>query len=116
VPTGQTTDLKQPGTLPGNLRKVVLVEPSRTQSAIIRKYLPAQGVQHIVAVASGQEALQVIRSEPPDALVSALHLADMAGVQLAQRVREEVKAAEPGFVLISSEGESSEADTLSTYD
>jgi serine/threonine protein kinase len=116
VPAGQTTDLKQPSTLPGNLRKVVLVEPSRTQSAIIRKYLQAEGVQHIIAAVSGQEALQAVRTEHPDAIVSAMHLSDMTGVQLAQRIHEENKAAEPGFVLISSEGESSEAGTLSTYD
>jgi two-component system chemotaxis response regulator CheY len=39
----------------------------------------------------------------------------MTGVQLAQKVREESKSTAPGFVLISSEAESSEAGTLSKY-
>jgi serine/threonine protein kinase len=93
--------------------KVLLVEPSRTQSGIIRKYLQSQGVQEIVAAASGHEALQAFRTERPDAIVSALHLSDMTGVELARQVREEAKAAAPGFVLISSESESSDAGSLS---
>jgi two-component system chemotaxis response regulator CheY len=92
---------------------VVLVEPSRTQSGIIRKYLQAQGVQRIVAVTSGAEALSAIRQEQPAVIVCALHLADMTGVQLAQQVRAEGKTAPPGFVLISSEDEGSDAGSLS---
>jgi serine/threonine protein kinase/CheY-like chemotaxis protein len=95
--------------------KVVLVEPSRTQSAIIRRYLQAQGVADVIAVASGREALQVVQRERPAAVISALHLADMTGVQLAQQLGGQGQAAGPGFVLISSAAESSEAGTLSKY-
>ncbi len=111
--TSQTIDPRPPDKSPGISLNVLLVEPSRTQSAIIRSYLKGQGIQHIVAVASGEEALQAVRREPPGALISALHLADMTGVQLAQRVREEIGPAAPGFVLISSEAEKSEAGSLS---
>ena len=44
------------------------------------------------------------RDRPAYAIVTALHLADMTGVELAQQVRTECKEAAPGFVLISSEG------------
>jgi CheY-like chemotaxis protein/tRNA A-37 threonylcarbamoyl transferase component Bud32 len=93
--------------------RVVLVEPSRTQSGIIRRYLQAQGVPHVVAVASGQEALKEVRRARPDAIVSALHLPDMTGVQLAQQISAESTKAAPGFVLISSEAENSETGSLS---
>jgi serine/threonine protein kinase/DNA-binding response OmpR family regulator len=93
--------------------KVLLVEPSRTQSAIIRKYLQAQGVQDVIAVATGQEALLAVRKESPDAIVSAMHLADMTGVQLGQQVRAEFGEAPPGLVLISSEAEGPDAGSLS---
>jgi two-component system chemotaxis response regulator CheY len=93
--------------------KVLLVEPSRTQSGIIRKYLQGHGVQQVIAAASGQEALQAIQSECPDAVISALHLPDMTGVQLAQQIRKASTKVAPGFLLISSEDEKSEAGTLS---
>ena len=103
----------KPAGVPGMLRlKVLLVEPSRTQAGIIRSYLQAHGVQDSVSVASGRAALETVRTTPPDVVVCAMHLSDMTGVQLAQRVRVESKSA-PGFVLISSEAESVEAGSLS---
>jgi len=96
-----------------SLLTVLLVEPSRTQSGIIRKYLQVQGIQNIAAAASGQEALQSVRAERPDTIISALHLPDMTGVQLAQQVHAEMTATAPGFVLISSEAEGSDAGSLS---
>src|SRR5262249_33695272 len=95
--------------------KVILVEPSMVQSGIIRRYLQAQGIVEIVALASGKDALNAVRTENPDAIISALHLSDMTGVQLAQQIRAESSTAVPGFVLISSETESSEAGSLSKY-
>jgi serine/threonine-protein kinase len=112
-PAPQTIDLRPPRTLASAPQKVLLVEPSRTQSAIIRKYLQEQGVQHVAAVTSGQEALVALRNERPEAVVSALHLSDMTGVQLGQRIHGESKPPSPGFLLISSEAESSEVGTLS---
>jgi serine/threonine protein kinase/DNA-binding response OmpR family regulator len=110
----QTVQFKAGAAVPVTLPlKVLLVEPSRTQSGIIRKYLQGQGVQDVVAVASGQEALQAVRSRAPDVIVSALHLADMTGVQLAQQIKAEAVAASPGFVLISSEAESAQVGSLS---
>jgi two-component system chemotaxis response regulator CheY len=70
-------------------------------------------VQQVIAVTSGQEALRAVASERPDAIISALHLPDMTGVELGQHIRGESTGAAPGFVLISSEAESSEAGTLS---
>jgi serine/threonine protein kinase/DNA-binding response OmpR family regulator len=110
-----------PSSMSTPVLKVVLVEPSRTQSGIIRKYLQGQGVKDVIAVASGQEALEAVGSERPHAVVSALHLPDMTGVQLAQQIRGQFSAGgpasstpAPGFVLISSESESSQAGTLSS--
>src|SRR5262249_55629211 len=78
----------------------------------IRKYLQAQGVQDVVAVATGQEAFAALRKESPDAIVSAMHLADMTGVRLGQQVRAEFAEAAPGLVLISSADEGPDADAL----
>jgi two-component system chemotaxis response regulator CheY len=91
----------------------LLVEPSRTLSGIIQKYLQVQGVQNIIAATSGEDALRSVRTERPHAIVSALHLPDMTGVDLAQQVRAEADGPPPGFVLISSESESSDAGSLS---
>jgi serine/threonine protein kinase len=113
-PTEQTFTLKpsSSGTRL-SLLKVLLVEPSRTLSRILNKYLQLQGIRNIVAADSGDDALQAVRAERPDVIVSALHLPDMTGVELAQRVRADAAGAPPGFVLISSEADNADAGPLS---
>jgi two-component system chemotaxis response regulator CheY len=92
---------------------ILLVEPSRTQAAIIRKYLQELGHGEITSTVSGQKAMELVRASLPRLVISALHLSDMTGVQLARQIRDERKAAAPGFVLISSEAESSDVGSLS---
>jgi serine/threonine protein kinase len=95
--------------------KVLLVEPSRTQSAIIRKHLQTQGMQDIAVVSTGTEALQALRSQSRNVVICALHLSDMTGLQLAEQIRDDHKIAPPAFVLISSETESKEVGSLSRF-
>jgi two-component system, chemotaxis family, chemotaxis protein CheY len=111
--TSQTVDLASASALQGPSPKVLLVEPSRTQSSIIRRYLQAQGVTQVAAVTSGQEALQAAAKNCPEAIICTMHLPDMTGVELAQKIRAASSGGAPGFVLISSEAESAEAGTLS---
>lgn len=94
----------------------IVVEPSRVQAGIIRKYLEAQGVTTAATVGTGEAALAAVRNSPSDAVVSTLHLADMTGVELAKRIRSEVSARPPGFVLISSESDGADPSDLSRLD
>jgi serine/threonine protein kinase/DNA-binding NarL/FixJ family response regulator len=109
----ETVMVVPPANISESGRKALLVEPSRTQSAIIRKYLQTRGFQQVTAVATGQEALQAVRRERPEVVLSAFHLADMTGTQLAEKIHGELHPAAPGFILISSEAESAEAGSLS---
>ena len=92
---------------------ILLVEPSRTQAAIIRKLLVGQGLEDVEAVTTGNEALQSMRSRARQVVVCALHLADMTGLQLADKIRAENKTGSVGLVLISSEAESQDVGSLS---
>jgi serine/threonine protein kinase len=91
---------------------VLLVEPSRTQAGIIRRYLQTSEVANFITAATGQEALKAVRENSPDGIVCAMHLNDMTGIQLAQQVLSETQGVPPGFVLISSESESKDIDML----
>jgi serine/threonine-protein kinase len=90
-------------------RSIVLVEPSRTQAAIVRKYLHDLGIDQVHSTGSGREALALAKQQKADVLLSALHLTDMTGVQLVQALRAEAGCANVGFVLASSESPSGEA-------
>jgi CheY-like chemotaxis protein len=93
-------------------RTVLLVEPSRTQAVIVRKYLQDLGIADVQSCSSGQKALEMIRSSPPDIVISAMHLADTTGVELARRLSTEPNLASVGFVLVASETDANEASAL----
>jgi CheY-like chemotaxis protein len=86
------------------LPSVLVVEPSRTQAGIMRRYLQALGIEPLSSVATGQEAVAVIQQNRPDVVVSSMHLNDMTGVQLAQRLFAGNPKQAPGFLLICSLG------------
>ncbi|MGL4550425.1 MAG: protein kinase domain-containing protein [Gemmataceae bacterium] len=85
---------------------VVLVEPSRTQAGIMRRMLEQVGITDIHPAASGQQALQLAREKRAQVFVSAMHLSDMTGLQLAEAARSAVPDA--GLVLTSSAADLSE--------
>jgi serine/threonine protein kinase len=91
---------------------VLIVEPSRVQAGIIRKYLESQEIVVSVA-ATGAQALDAVRANLPDGIVAALHLDDITGIELAQQIRTEFPHPAPGFVLISSEAEADDSGSLS---
>jgi two-component system chemotaxis response regulator CheY len=89
------------------------VEPSRVQAAIIKGYLEEQSLPVVGAVVNGSDAIQAVRSLRPRAVVSAMHLSDISGVDLARQIRAEIKVDAPGFVLVTSEADDGESSSLS---
>lgn len=88
---------------------VILVEPSRTQAAIVRKYLQELGIEKVRTTESGVQARELAVRHGCDVFLSSLHLADMTGMQLASQVRADDACSAMGFVLTTS---SSAADDL----
>jgi CheY-like chemotaxis protein len=84
-------------------RTVVIVEPSRTQAGFIRRYLDQLKINVAKAVTSGQEALAAAKECRADAIINAMHLADMTGVQLAKVLAADPACADIGFILATSE-------------
>jgi CheY-like chemotaxis protein/tRNA A-37 threonylcarbamoyl transferase component Bud32 len=98
------------------LLAALVVEPSRMQAGIVRKFLEAQKIEVTKIVATASEAIAAIRAKRSDAIVCALHLDDMTGIELANQVRGEFKENTPGFVLISSESDAKDAEKISHLD
>jgi two-component system chemotaxis response regulator CheY len=113
VVTSDRTIDAQPAIRPDTSgRTALLVEPSRTQAVIVRKYLQDLGFPDVRTAPSGEKALEMARNAPPCVVISAMHLADMTGVQLAQAMRAEALLASAGFILITSQGDLQEANLL----
>jgi serine/threonine protein kinase/DNA-binding response OmpR family regulator len=108
----QTVDLAPARPAGAGGSTLLLVEPSRAQLVIIRKYLQELGFQDILTAPSGQHALEQARRARPQVVMSALHLADMTGIQLAQAMQAEAALSSTGFILITSQADAQEADLL----
>lgn len=108
--TDRTIDI-QPGSVPETVgTAVLLVEPSRSQAVIIRGYLQKLGFPNVATAPSGEKALELLRAAPPQVVISAMHLSDMTGVQLVQKMRAEERLAGLSFVLITSQDDAQKAD------
>jgi CheY-like chemotaxis protein len=83
-------------------RTVVVAEPSRMQHGIIRIYLQQLGIPAPHTSSSGREAIELVKQFRADVLISALHLSDMTGAELAAALRADPACADVGFVLATS--------------
>jgi CheY-like chemotaxis protein len=84
---------------------VVMVEPSRSQAGIMRRYLLDLGIERVSRAEAGSEGVALVHREGAHVLLSAMHLADMTGTDLARALRSDPAYAGVGFVLTSSESE-----------
>jgi serine/threonine-protein kinase len=82
---------------------VLLVEPSRVQAMVIARHLQALGIRRVQTCPNGDNALETMRGARTDLVVSAMHLPDMTGAQLVERMRAEPALQRVPFILISSE-------------
>lgn len=81
----------------------LLVEPSSAQKKIIESYLAKLGVTNVAWVRNGADAFDVMSKETPDLVISAMHLEDMTGTELVQRMRNSEDLNSIPFMLVSSE-------------
>lgn len=90
----------------------LLVESSRVQASIMRKYLDSLGFETLMA-ATLAEAITQARSRKPDVVLSAMFLKDGTGVEVGQRMNAAFPFQTIGFVLVSSQEESKSITSLS---
>ncbi len=82
---------------------VVVVEPSNLQRNIICDHLRSFGIEQIDEFNQALPALESMRTQLPDIVVSSMHLPDMTGTELVREMREDEALRDITFLLISSE-------------
>lgn len=93
-------------------RVAVLVETSRTQAGIIRRYLQQLGMEVVHITGSGLEALKLATKERAEVIVSSMHLSDITGVKLADAMLLDDACKEVGFILATSESDALETESI----
>jgi two-component system, chemotaxis family, chemotaxis protein CheY len=83
--------------------KILVVDDSRAMRMIVRRTLRIAGFHHEVKEAcSGAEALQTVKSEPIDLVLSDWNMPEMTGLQLLEQLRTQGNKVKFGFVTSES--------------
>ncbi|MBP6820357.1 MAG: response regulator [Acidobacteria bacterium] len=98
--------------------KVLLVDDDKEFRTVAALVLESAGYQVIEAV-DGLTALEALRTETPDVIISDLHMPVMDGRMFCKRVRAESELAVIPFVILSayieSDGSNNLSDTPADY-
>ena len=91
--------------------KILLVDDDKEFRTVMALALESYGYA-VIEAADGVAALDVLRRERPDAILSDLHMPLMDGRTFCKRVRAELELATIPFVILSAYIESDGSNTL----
>lgn len=85
--------------------KVLIVDDSAAMRAVVKKTLIAAGfaVAESLEAANGAEALEILRRQAVDVVLSDLHMPQMDGLELLRTLHKE-EIVPPCFILVTTEG------------
>lgn len=86
-----------------NQLSVLLVEPSTVQQKCIEGYLNELGVEDVKEAGSGNQALDMLKENTFDVVLSSMHLPDITGTELLETIRHGDHQQDVPYMLISSE-------------
>lgn len=89
------------------IRKVLVVDDSRLQRRILAASLLRWGF-HVTEAASGAEALELCRSDPPDLVMSDWMMPGMNGLEFCRAFRAMPREGYGYFILLTSKSEKDE--------
>ncbi len=83
------------------MSRILLVDDSRVTRELIKVYLIAKGVE-LLGAADGQEALAVIRSQPPDFVLADLRMPRLDGFGLCEALQADPRLRRIPVVILTS--------------
>ncbi|MGY2716252.1 two-component system, chemotaxis family, response regulator PixH [Thermostichus sp. MS-CIW-19] len=84
--------------------KVLVVEDVASERQLISDYLRSEGYQ-VVAVANAQEALQQIRDDKPDVVLTDLVMEGMSGLELCRQIKKNPETQKLPVVACTSKNQ-----------
>ncbi|MFH0965147.1 MAG: response regulator [Planctomycetota bacterium] len=89
--------------------KVLVTEDSQSQLAIIQRYLQSSGME-VVQASRGEEVLDIVQREKPDAVVLDVMLPGISGFEVCRRLKGDAKTRNLPVVFLSALDKSRAAD------
>jgi two-component system chemotaxis response regulator CheY len=92
--------------MPDPNMKILLVDDSQTMRRIVKGVLKELGFTHTVEADNGQRALELLKAEKVDFIVSDWHMPEMTGIELLKAVRASEEWKDLPFLMVTAEGKS----------
>jgi len=83
----------------GEAQRALVVDDDPTSREVLRRLLVARGLS-VQTAASGADALRALERAPADVVLSDLHMPQMDGTELAERIRQ--SGARPRLIAVSA--------------
>lgn len=96
-----------------NDKRILVCEDDEVLSTMIRFKLGKDNLGKVVKVSDGRKAMELLKSEDFDMIISDIHMPFFSGMQLLEFVRNGQKK-NTNFIILSSEG--LEATVLEAFD
>ncbi|HET57475.1 MAG TPA: response regulator, partial [Deltaproteobacteria bacterium] len=83
--------------------KVLVVDDFSTMRKVIRNLLKQLGYENIVEAEDGVAALEVLRSQKIDFVISDWNMPNMSGLELLKQVRADGSLSKTLFLMVTAE-------------
>ncbi len=92
--------------MPDPNMKVLVVDDFQTMRRIVKGVLKEMGFTNVVEADNGLRALEVLKGEKVDFIVSDLNMPEMTGIELLKTVRASEQWKDLPFLMVTAEGKS----------
>ena len=86
------------------IKKVLVVDDSPTEQHLLRQMLVKNGFQ-VVAVSSGEEALERVKAEPPDLVLMDVVMPGMSGFEATRNLTRNPDTARIPVIICTTKGQ-----------
>jgi len=84
--------------------RILVVDDFQTMRRIIINLLRQLGFNNVAEAADGQQALDKVRAEQIDLIVSDWNMPNMTGIEFLKHVRADEKTKKIPFIMVTAEG------------
>jgi two-component system chemotaxis response regulator CheY len=85
---------------------ILVVDDSQTMRRIVRGILKGLGFTHIMEADNGLRALEILKKEKVDFIVSDWNMPEVSGIELLKMVRATEQWKDLPFLMVTAEGKS----------
>jgi two-component system chemotaxis response regulator CheY len=92
--------------MPNLIMNILVVDDSQTMRRIVRGILKGLGFTHIMEADNGLRALEILKKEKIDFIVSDWNMPEVSGIELLKMVRATEQWKDLPFLMVTAEGKS----------